>query len=331
MRVMQFILKVKKMITILNVNNYVFLFTHNMIVLPDDEDITYFTSENDHTSRSTNDHNNKKREHIITYMTYIDEDYTSHPKYGEDWKKIKSGFDAKMKEICPSHSSYQINHKAGRNNKFDYSITFFDEIKNKISTEKVEFKFNAATIDDAPQFVSPMKPSQYMSTSFEEYYYDNYLVKLLQKFGIEVPERSFYLKTIHNNKPICMAAAQLLYYQGCKQSSKYTGTEQSVAFYTSCIDTSRECISNFIASTELNIELLNQYLIESQDKKNYLLYKNGEFNVQKSNTDDYIIISYSKNPEKSRFDAITKTNKKIKILLRWKNGNGIAYPAFQIS
>ena len=35
--------------------------------------------------------------------------------------------------------------------------------------------------------------------------------------------------------------------------------------------------------------------------KNYLLYKNGEFNIQTSNIDDYIIVKCSKNPEKSLF------------------------------
>ena len=302
-----------------------------MNVLPDDEDISYFTSEGEHSGRSSNDHNNKKREDIIRNMEYIDTDYTSHPQYGEDWRKLRSDFDQKMKIICPSYHKYSIQHKAGRSHNFDYSISFFDEPGNKITEEKLEFKFNAATIDDAPQFVSPMKPSQYLSASFEEYYYDNYLTNLLQKFGMDVPERTLYLKTIHNNKPECMTDAQLLYYEGCKQSSRYTGTEQANAFYSCCIETSRECIAKFIQETELNIDKLNQYLMESQDKKNYLLYKNGEFNIQTSNPDDYIIVSYSKNSERARYDAITKTNKQVKILLRWKNGNGIAYPAFQIS
>ena len=201
-----------------------------MIVLPEDEDITYFISDIDQDGRSSNDHNNNKREYIITHMAHIDKDYTTHPKYGEDWKKLKTGFDTKMKQICPTYSSYKIIHKAGRTNNYDFSITFFDENKHQITEEKIEFKFNAATIDDTPQFVSPMKPSKYMSASFEEYYYDNYLGNLLTKFSLDVPERSLYLKTIHNNKPACMAAAQLLYYQGCKQSSKFTGTEQAIAF-----------------------------------------------------------------------------------------------------
>ena len=302
-----------------------------MIVLPEITDITYFISDTENLGRSSNDHNNKVRENIVKCMAFINEEFFDDPIHGESWRKIKTDFDSKMRLICPEYFYYKIQHKAGRGYNYDYVIKFFYENGEKIADEKLEFKFNASTINEAPQFVSPMKPSQYLSQPFEEFYYENYLITLLKDFDLNVPERNLYLKTIHNNKPKCMEHAQILYYQGCKQSSKYTGTDQAIKFYQSCNDTSRECIKKFIDTVELDIEKLTQYLISSQNKKNYILYKNTEFNIQTSNTDDYIIVSYTKNPEKSRYEAITKTNKKINILLRWKNGNGIAYPAFQIS
>jgi hypothetical protein len=302
-----------------------------MIVLPDESDINYFISPAENTGRSSNDHNNKIRENIIRCMYHIDDEYFSHQQFGTEWFKIKNDFDTKIRIICPNYKSYKIIHKAGRKNNYDYDIYFYNEFGKEIANEKLEFKFNASCIDEAPQFVSPMKPSQYLSQPFEEYYYDYYLVPLLQKFSLQVPERSEYLKSIHGTSPICVKDAQLLYYQGCKQSSKYTGTEQACEFYQSCIDTSKECIEKFIATTDLDIHKLTQYLISTQNTKKYLLYKNGEFNIQTTNDDDYIIVSYSKNSQKSRYEAVTKTGKKINILLRWKNGNGIAYPAFQIS
>ena len=45
----------------------------------------------------------------------------------------------------------------------------------------------------------------------------------------------------------------------------------------------------------------------------------------------FTIASCVKNPAKSRYDCVTQSGKKIRVLLRWKNGNGIAFPAFQIS
>lgn len=298
-----------------------------MQVLPDNSDINYFETED--ANRSNNDEHNKIRENIIKSMPYIDEEYFNDPKHGTSWRQIKTSFDQKMREICSSYSSYKIQHKAGRKFNYDFAVSFFDADNTLIKMVKLEFKYNAASIDETPQFVSPMKPSQYLSQSFEEYHYLNYLVPLLNKFSIPVPELEIYLKQVHGNKPKCLEQAQTLYYEGCSQSSKYNGTETALAFYKECNELSSKCISQFISETDLDIVKLNHYLSQSQDEKNYLLYKNGEFHLQIASLDDYIIQSYEK--EKNKYIATTQSNKKLKILLRWKNGNGIAYPAFQIS
>ena len=47
--------------------------------------------------------------------------------------------------------------------------------------------------------------------------------------------------------------------------------------------------------------------------------------------DDYIIESCVKEPSKFRYVCKTKSGVELTVLLRWKNGNGIAFPAFQIS
>jgi hypothetical protein len=300
--------------------------------VPDISDIEYFTNEGTGTGsgRSTNDHNNKIRENIIGSLNTVGEPYFSHPTYGDSWVRLKTGVDTALRTICANYHSYQIQGKAGRRYNYDFLVSFFG-VSEKIADEKLEFKYNATKIDDAPQFVSVMKPSQFLSQSFEEYHYDQYLTPLLHQFELEIPERSLYLHSVHSNKPKCIEHAQNLYYQGCKYTSQYTGAEQAVQFYRRSLETSHECIVRFIRETELNIEVLNQYLEKSQDKKNYLLYKNGDFHVQTPTADEYHIVSYTKNPEKSRYEATTKTGKKIKILLRWKNGNGIALPCFQIS
>jgi len=299
-----------------------------LILLPEVEDINYFMDTVHY--KSDNDEHNKFRENIISNMFYIDESYFTDPEHGEKWKQLKGSFIEAMKLISP-FETYKVKHMAGRNNNYDFKITFFDINNSKIKEIKLEFKYNASSIDDTPQFVSPMKPSQYLSNSFEEYYYENYLIPLFSKFELAIPEKENYLKTIHTNKPLCVSDAQVLYYKGAKQSSKFTGEESDIKFYESANEASKECIKTFIEKTDLDIEKLSQYLTTSQNEKIYLLYKNGSFHVQYTNPDDYIIESYVKNPEKYRYEALSKTQKKIYILLRWKNGNGIAYPAFQIS
>ena len=281
--------------------------------------------------RSFNDFNNKYREIVINNMPKFDKTFYDDPVYGDDWINFVFNFNKSIKLLCNVYCSYTILHKGGRKHNYDYLITFFDKTNNVITNEKIEFKYNAVSIDDAPQFVSPMNPSKYLSQSFEGYYYDNYFTQLLQEYNFPIPDRNLYINTVGNNKPCCVKNLQELYYQGCKQSSKYTGTDHAICFYNRCKYVSNECIGKFIGETELNTELLSRYLIESQDKKIYLLYKNNQFHLQTTNNDDYIITSYTKQPSKNMYIAQTKSGKQMKILLRWKNGNGIAYPAFQIS
>jgi hypothetical protein len=91
----------------------------------------------------------------------------------------------------------------------------------------------------------------------------------------------------------------------------------------------------------LNIAKLSEYLRESQDGKVYMLFQpaamdmtgitGASITLQTVDPAHYTIVGCVKNPNKSRYECVSETGKKIKILLRWKNGNGIAFPAFQIS
>lgn len=303
----------------------------SLLILPDISDIIYFTDTSKSTGRSTNDYNNKIREHILCTMPCLTEDYFHHPIYGESWRTHKVALETALREICPSYVSYKMVKKAGRRHNYDYQCQFYNQENQLMATERVEFKYNATDLGDAPQFVSPMKPSQYLSQSFEEYYYDRYLVRLFAEFGLDVPERSVYLLDIHKNKPKCIQAAQQLYYEGCKTSGKYTNSERARAFYRACIDYSKACIAQFIQDTDLRIDVLSDYLVKSQDRKVYVLYHEGVFRVKPVESSDYRIVHYIKQPEYARYQATIATGQTIKVLLRWKNGNGIAFPAFQIS
>jgi hypothetical protein len=96
---------------------------------------------------------------------------------------------------------------------------------------------------------------------------------------------------------------------------------------------SRDSITTFIEHQETNLDIkrLSSYLSKSQEGKIYMLYFKGAFKLEHTNMDEHSFDSVIKNPSKFRFECVSKTGKKINVLLRWKNGNGIAYPAFQIS
>jgi hypothetical protein len=280
--------------------------------------------------RSKNDSYNKEREIIINNIInnkIADEYY----KKSVEWITMKNEINLFIKKLCDINKIITYNnvncvHKAGRNNHYDFKL-----IIDKYHEFYIEFKFNTMSINNIPQFVSPMHPSQYLEKSYEEYYYDNYFTEIVKEYELPLPDKNEYLKQIHSTAPKCLIKHQLKYYNGCKNSSKYTGNENDISFYEKMKEISNKSINNFIFNNGLKINELTEYLLQTQQGKYYMLYKDNKIYLETINQDDYIIIDYIKEPKLNKYIAITKTNKRLNILLRWKNGNGIAFPAFQIS
>lgn len=296
-----------------------------------DDKITYryinvFVDKN----RSKNDGNNKKRENIIACIinNNIPIEYY---RYSSIWNNLKNEIDLFIKELCKKKSvTYTGNiiciHKAGRCNHYDFKL-----IINNSEEFMVEFKFNACCVNDTPQFVSPMKPSQYLDSSYEEYYYDNYFITLVNTYNLSLPTKEEYLKYIHSPKPICLKEHQDKYYKGCIKSSKYSGKLDDINFYESSKKASYNSISDFISKYGLKQYKLTEYLLETQKDKYYMLYKDGHIYLETINLDNYIIMGTATICNKNSYIVKTKSGGDLKILLRWKNGNGIAFPSFQIS
>ena len=275
--------------------------------------------------KALNDKNNKTRENIIGAI--LNQKVPADYYYFGSWRRMREAVRAYIRQLYNQpYQTLKCSHKAGRKHNYDFLLTF-----DGATTFAIELKFNAATISDAPQFVSPMKPSQYLSASYEEYYYATYLPLLAAQADLPLPSLADYLKQIHANKPKCMKAYQALYYQGCAGSSKYTGQPTAVNFYELAKQLSNESITTFIEKTDLQQDLLSAYLRETQKEKVYMLYQDNAFQLERSCVEDYTIESVTKNAKKFRYECSTKSGKKMSILLRWKNGNGVAFPAFQIS
>jgi hypothetical protein len=247
--------------------------------------------------------------------------------YEDDcWRRLRDGLDHYIEKLIGKKERIQTIecvHKGGRKYHYDFVIIINGMPFN------IEFKFNAAVIKDTPQFANVMRPSRFLSNNYEEYYFDKYLSSISNKYSFDMPERDVYLKTIHSNNPLCMKEYQEMYYRGCEKSSKFSGDEKDIQFYREAKDISKESIKTFIQQTDLDMKLLSEYLKNEHTDKIYMLFKDGEFNIQYPNVYDYDIQSYTKTD--TSYIAKTTSNKTLKILLRWKNGLGIAFPAFQIS
>ena len=187
------------------------------------EQITYNSINSfNKTERKKNYSSNKIRENIIGVIinNKIPEDYY---KYLPRWNIMRENIKVYITELFNTKyeniyiKTIECIHKGGRKFNYDFNI-----IINTNISFNVEFKFNCNRLDNIPQFVSPMKPSQYFSESYEEYYYDNYLCKLFKLYNLIIPDKTKYLNSIHSPKPKCIEESQKKYYNGCKQSSKFT-------------------------------------------------------------------------------------------------------------
>ena len=281
-------------------------------------DISAFFTSN---RRGKNDAMNKKREEIIyNIMTN-----NINPEWYEEnpnWKII----DQKLRTCLTDYTLK--SHKGGRKHNYDFDVEYRPTGKQL----KLEFKFNATSIKDCPQWLSLMNPSEYLSKSYEEHHYDNYVKPILDLYGgISIPEKVDYLKEVHSDK--YLLNVQDLYKRGTKLSpNKFTGNEEDII---RCQETCRltdESLQTFFQSdVELNVEKLNACLLTTQKDKIYLLYCDGMFRLETREEADYTIDPLSITNTHNSFKCTSISGIKINILLRWKNCKGVAFPAFQIT
>jgi hypothetical protein len=267
-------------------------------------------------NRSENDSNNKKRENIIVCIinNKIPEEYYIK---SSKWYDLKKKLDIYINNLCKIKDITQIDNiycipKAGRSNHYDFKI-----IINNDKEYNIEFKFGASCVNDTPQFVSPGKPSKYLISEFESWFFDNFLDKIAKFGNLELPNKEEYCKTIHNNNVECMKEFK----------EKY---KSDINFNNYCKKIDKEAIKLFIQSTEIDMNKLSSYLIESQKDKHYMCYNNGEIYYD---TLDDNIYKLSELLKKNSTNYIYKTDNgmKLQILLRFKNGCGLLFPALQIS
>lgn len=283
------------------------------------------------TRRCGNDTANKKREQIICEI--INGRVSNHFYDDARWRLLKNSVDTYIRELCAAnemeypYKTISCVIRAGRTYNYDFSVIINGRDFH------VEFKFNANSTADIPQFVSIMKPSTYLTESFEEFYYDGFLAQLAHKFRLDIPEKDIYLKQVHGPSPKCMEKFKEQYYKGCKTSSKCSQSDADKCLYDYAKELSKTAISEFILkdSVGLRTENLTDYFLKTQEGKHYMLYGSRGISYETVSEDSYKIVCVKKDPDRSQFIAECQNGSQLHILLRWKNGNGIAYPAFQIS
>ena len=277
---------------------------------------------NETKNRSQNDFNNKLREFII--YNIINDKVPKEYYKDTRWSELRQEIDRYLLntfDTCITDAT--CFHTAGRCHHNDFILKINDG-----RDYTIEFKFNAFNVTKIPQFASPGKPSRFLSDEYEKFYYYSYFIKLCDKYNLSKPSLDTYLKEINSIKPNCLKLHQEKYYRGAK---KKTTDSDDINFYNDIKKACKDSISEFISNNNLKKNELTQYLLKTQKNKYYMFYKDGKIISHVVDENNYKISDVTKEPDISSYIAHTEGDYNMKILLRWKNGNGIAQPAFQIS
>ena len=275
------------------------------------EDINYFTI----SDKYENDSFNKKRELILKEI--INKKINNNYYNDDRWIKLRYSLIEYLKILCKKNNIVNFNfncisceNKAGRGNHYDFSLTINEIIHN------VEFKFNTKSVNETPQFVSPMNPSKFLDKNFEEYFYDNYLPKIAEHGRLKLPNRIEYLKQNKSNNVPCLKDFKNLY-------------DTNTDFNNYCKKIDKESIKKFIENATIDKEKMSNYLLETQKDKVYMCYKDNIFYYDEVDKNLYQIEKLI-DKDNTNFIFETLGEMKIEIKLRFKNGCGLQFPAFQI-
>lgn len=299
------------------------------LVLPEIEDIKHFLSAG--TDKGSNDESNKIREHILTCLPYIDDEYFMDPHYGTHWSNIKQKFTIILNDICGEpYSGINIKQMGGMSYNYDLLVSFYSDKERKsiIKRVKIEFKHNNVNVVDLVQFLElydkdcKLKFDIY-NISYTEFYYDNYLRLYLacdsQLENIQIPDRDTYLKNVYDIK------YKHPFFKKLHDNKQHNIAEKKRI--------ANESVSKYIEKyvNLFQFDKIVEKIKESQTSKIFLLWDCENFHIQTLDVSN-LSIKTIKKVDKLYFDLETSNFQyNIRVRLNWGNSNGLANPRWKFS
>jgi len=302
------------------------------------------------SSRDQNDATNKVREPVLTLLSSPPTEFLAHETYGAQWTQVSGEWNKVMTKLAPQPADTTPRHKikvdlkAGRLFNYDADITFLDdETGATITKQKAEFKYNAARVNELPQFLSlQAKYSLFPTTAiptYDEFYYTNYLTKYvaidtgrnpndaddikLALAELPIPPLAEYLNSVTKTD-----TKDLPFFAQLKEREDILFKKEKSAL----VD---ESIAQYLAlyGSQIDVNAFTNKLVADQTDKHYILWKNGRFHHDTITEEEMSDIKFQsiKNGNTIVLQSATKPSITYHLLLRWRNHKGILNPAWQIS
>lgn len=286
-------------------------------------DIWYFEPQAGN-GRGTNDIANAARERVIMRLVLPEtssewQEYAKDPNYCE----LRESFWNAAKQVCVEpFDSIKLQHRGTRRNNHDYEIEFYLN-GSIVYACKLEFKCSAKTIDGSPEYLS-MAANKYVGDKlYAEYYYETYIDKICAlSTTLSRPSKDVYLKHIHTADYGCDPFFEELY--RLKKSDTHIQKELSRFV--------NESIASYLnTQVEFDLDAITQD-IKQQNTKTFVLWdpKTRQFSIDRFAEDELNITGIKGLKNKNSIVLTTACKSEHHVLLRWKNNNGVLFPAWQI-
>ena len=292
----------KKVLEPIDINSLISCMETLGYIGPQDVEINDIDSFFSKSSKSNNDKTNKIREHIILLILNrkIPELWF---KTSKQWDQVRNELEQFIYNLKPGVPLKSVKQLAGRKYNYDFLFTFENG-----ETVKIEFKFNVKSIDKYPEILSVTSNNFTKGVIYPDYFYDNYVQKLQRE---DTLTKEIYLKTIHKNK------SNIPFFINLKQDNVLKAeTNKSIKEYLQQLDFD---FDNFKEKIKLQLD------------KVFMLWYNGTFYMDILHEHDVDVIEPVKIKNDNTIVVTTRNGAtEYHLLLRWKNGNGILLPAWQV-
>jgi hypothetical protein len=296
--------------------------------------ILAFTESSKGRGRDSNDSQNKIREQLLSeLLTESVSGFMADHTHGAAWMTLKtqwSGALAMLASKCAigEYSAVSVKQAGGRGMNYDFAVTF--TTSGSPVVVKVEFKYGGKCVDALPQFFNAGANKPFHSMSYASYFYTHYLDQVMMLYELPAdlkPPMDTYLKYVYQNNYEKLPLFAALYKAECDEVDP---TKPKYHAKAAIVHTSIRAYLSEVASTT-DLAALTSEFQRSQTDKHYLLYSDGAFHYDSIHPEELVatgVIGVS--GDKLLIQSGRPTTQHA-MLLRWKNHNGILFPAWQIS
>jgi hypothetical protein len=233
-------------------------------------------------AKGDNDKCSKIRERVFNQALSVPEAFLEHPEHGAQWEYLQREMKTLAHTLATGdYTSVSIKPKGGRNYNYDALFQYVDSSMAPIGEVKVEYKCGATTIQKLPQILSLQAKFPMFSTTYDTWYYQNWLDKYLATDpGITETKPSLedYLGLVTNTE-----YDVLPFFQELKDREDVQKKNKAAIVN----DSIREYLKLYGPS--LNLEMIVEKIRDTQLNKKFVLWHEGNFHVDSLTRDDLAI------------------------------------------